>query len=286
MQRVLILGSKGTLGGQLLKLYPCALGWDREDIDVTDFAALRAKVAALGFVPDAVINCVAFNDVDGAEDRPRQAYALNADFVGSLARFTRELAIPLVHYSTNYVFNGEKGEYTETDTPAPLSIYAQSKLRGEELIARDGGQWYVLRTAVIFGPKGESDLSKKSFVDLMLDLSSKRDTIQAVSDEINSITYAPDLAYQTRHLLGLLPSPGIYHASNTGAVSWFDFATEIFRIIGRSVHVIPVPSTHFPRKAKRPPKAVLLNTKLPPLRHWHNALAEFLGFPLSAPSGN
>ena len=276
MQRVLILGSKGTLGGQLSKLYPQAIGWDREDIDVTDFAALRSKVAALGFRPDAIINCVAFNDVDGAEDCPELAYALNADFVGSLAGFTKGLAIPLVHFSTNYVFDGKQGEYTETDTPAPLSVYAQSKWRGEQLIARDGGECYVLRTAVIFGPKGESNLSKKSFVDLMLDLSAKRDTLQVVSDEINSVTYAPDLAAQTRYVLATRPGSGIYHATNSGQASWFDFAAEIFRLTGRRITLVSVPSTHFPRKAVRPARAVLLNTKLPAMREWKSALAEFL----------
>ena len=276
MQRVLILGAKGTLGTQLLKVFPQATGWDRDDVDVTDFPAFRAKVAALGFVPDAVINCVAFNDVDGAEDRPAQAFALNAHLVDSLAQFTRELSIPLVHYSTNYVFNGEKGEYREDDAPSPLSIYAQSKLRGEQFITRAAGQAYIVRTAVIFGPKGESDLSKKSFVDLMLDLSSHRDTLQIVSDEINSITYAPDLAAQTHYLLATGPAPGIYHATNAGAVSWFDFATAIFRLAGKNVRVTPVPSTHFPRKATRPARAVLLNTKLPPMRDWQSALAEFL----------
>jgi len=273
---VLILGAKGTLGGQLQKLYPQATGWDREDIDVLDFPALRAKVAALQPAPDAVINCVAFNDVDGAEDRPQAAMALNAEFPGRLAQFTAELGLPLVHYSTNYVFDGARGEYEESDPPAPLSMYGRSKQRGEQSIAEAGGHCYIVRTAVLFGPKGASDLSKKSFVDLMLDISAKRDTIQAVSDEINSITYAPDLAAATRDLLDAAPQPGIFHAANSGGVSWFDFAQEIFRIAGRKVTVLPVPSTHFPRKATRPAKAILLNTKLPPLRPWQAALAEFL----------
>jgi dTDP-4-dehydrorhamnose reductase len=133
-----------------------------------------------------------------------------------------------------------------------------------------------VRTAVLFGPKGASDLSKKSFVDLMLDLSTRRDTIQAVSDEINSITYAPDLAAATRDLLANAPPAGIYHVANSGGVSWFDFAREIFRIARRRVTVVPVPSTHFPRKATRPAKAILLNTKLPPHRPWQAALEEFL----------
>jgi len=276
IQRVLILGAKGTLGGQLVKLYPQAAGWDREDIDVLDFPALRAKVAGLRPAPDAVINCVAFNDVDGAEDRPEAAMALNGEFPGRLAQFTGELGVPLVHYSTNYVFDGVKGEYEEADRPAPLSSYGRSKRRGEQLIAESRGRCYIVRTAVLFGPKGASDLSKKSFVDLMLDLSAKRDTIQAVSDEINGVTYAPDLAMATRDLLACSPAAGIYHVANSGGVSWFDFAREIFRIAGRKVTVLPVPSTHFPRKATRPAKAILLNTKLPLLRPWQAALAEFL----------
>jgi len=277
--KVLILGSKGTLGSQLMKLYPEATGWDREEIDVLDFPSLRARVAALASPPDAVINCVAFNDVDGAEDRPRQAFALNEDFPGKLARFTRELGVPLVHYSSNYVFDGVRGEYAETDRPAPLSAYGRSKWGGERRVAEAAAQSYIVRTAVIFGPKGESDLSKKSFVDLMRDLSAKRDTIQAVSDEINSITYAPDLARATRDLLDRLPEPGIYHLTNAGSASWFDLAGEIFRITGKAIRLEAVPATHFPRKARRPPKAILHNTRLPALRPWQAALEEFLQSP-------
>jgi len=276
IRRVLILGCKGTLGGQLMKLYPEATGWDREDVDVLDFPSLRARVASLSSAPDAVINCVAFNDVDGAEDRPHQAYALNAEFPGRLAQFTGELGIPLVHYSSNYVFDGARGEYVETDQPAPLSAYGRSKRGGEERVAEAAAHGYIVRTAVIFGPKGESDLSKKSFVDLMRDLSAKRDTIEAVSDEINSVTYAPDLAAGTRTLLERLPEPGIYHLTNRGSASWFDLAGEIFRIAGNTVRLVPVPSTRFPRKALRPAKAILHNTRLPQLRPWQEALAEFL----------
>jgi dTDP-4-dehydrorhamnose reductase len=275
-RRVLILGSKGTLGGQLMQLYPEAVGWDREDLDVLDYPSLRAKIGSLGFTPDAIVNCVAFNDVDGAEDRPEQAFALNADFVAELAGYAKAVGVPLVHYSTNYVFDGVQGEYAEADAPAPLSAYGRSKLRGEQMAAASGAWCYVVRTAVIFGPKGTSGLSKKSFVDIMLDLSAKRDSIQVVSDEINSLTYAPDLAAGTVRLLGALPPPGIYHLTNSGGASWFDFAQEIFRIAGKNVTVLPVPSSHFPRKAARPPRAILLNTKLSPLRPWQAALSEFL----------
>ena len=275
--RVLVLGAKGTLGGQFMRLYPEATGWDREEVDVLDSSALRARLDGLGFVPDAVVNCVAFNDVDGAEDRPEQAFALNAEFPARLALWTKQKGVPLVHYSTNYVFDGAHGEYRESDAPAPLSAYGRSKWRGEQLVADNGGRWYVVRTAVIFGPKGESELSKKSFVDIMLDLAAKRDTIEAVADETNSLTYAVDLAAGTRDLLAAAPPAGIYHVTNSGGASWYDFAREIFRIAGKRTTVLPVPSARFPRKAKRPPRAVLLNTLLPPLRPWQEALTDFLG---------
>lgn len=259
-----------------MKLYPEAVGWDREDIDVLDFPAFTARVYSLGFLPDAVVNCVAFNDVDGAEDRPQAAHALNQTYPGQLAQFTARLGIPLVHYSTNYVFDGIKGEYQETDPPSPVSVYGHSKWAGEQRVAEAGGPHYIVRTAVIFGSKGESDLSKKSFVDLMRDLSSKRDTIEAVADEVNSITYAPDLAAATRDLLASQPPPGIYHRANSGAASWFELALEIFRIMGKNINLLPVPSSHFPRKAHRPARAILKTTKLPPLRPWQEALKEFL----------
>ena len=271
-----MLGAKGTLGGQLMRLYPEATGWDREDVDVLDTGALRARLDGLGSLPDAVVNCVAFNDVDGAEDRPEQAFALNAEFPGRLAQWTKEKGLPLVHYSTNYVFDGVHGEYCESDTPAPLSAYGRSKWRGEQLVMENGGRWYVVRTAVIFGPKGESELSKKSFVEIMVDLAAKRDTVEAVADEVNSVTYAADLAAGTRGLLEAAPPAGFYHVTNSGGASWYDFAREIFRILGKSTTVLPVPSTRFPRKATRPARALLLNTRLPPLRPWQEALADFL----------
>jgi dTDP-4-dehydrorhamnose reductase len=220
---------------------------------------------------------VAFNDVDGAEDRPEQAFALNAEFPGRLAQWTKENGVPLVHYSTNYVFDGTRGEYLEGDAPSPVSAYGRSKWRGEQLVAANGGQWYVVRTAVIFGPKGESELSKKSFVDLMVDLAAKRDSVEAVADEVNSVTYAVDLAAATRSLLEAAPPAGIYHATNSGEASWYDFAREIYRIMGKSTMVLPVPATRFPRKAQRPARAILLNTQLPSMRPWQEALAEFLG---------
>jgi dTDP-4-dehydrorhamnose reductase len=276
IRRVLILGCKGTLGGQLMKLYPEATGWDREDIDVLDFPALRARVASLPSAPDAVINCVAFNDVDGAEDRPHQAFALNAEFPGSWRNSPASWAFRWYTTAPTTSSMEPAANMWRPTSPRPFPPMDGPNWGGEERIAEAAAHCYIVRTAVIFGPKGESDLSKKSFVDLMRDLSAKRDTIQAVSDEINSVTYAPDLAAGTRDLLERLPEPGIYHLTNRGSASWFDLAGEIFRIAGKTVNLLPVPSTRFPRKALRPAKAILHNTRLPELRPWQDALAEFL----------
>lgn len=272
--RVLILGAKGMLGGALRALDPGAVAWDREDVDVTQAEAFHARVADLR--PKAIVNCVAFNDVDGAEDRPETAYALNAAFPERLGALAADLDVPLVHYSTNYVFDGEKGTYAEYDAPNPLSVYAQSKREGEARVLASGARVYVLRTAVIFGRKGESEISKKSFIELILDLAKTRGTLSVVNDEINSITYAPDLAAATHMVLDTGLAPGLYHATNSGAASWFDLASEVFRIRQVKIHVEPVSSARFPRKARRPAKAVLLNTKYTPLRPWQQAVAAFL----------
>jgi len=273
---ILILGAKGMLGGALQKVFPDALAWDREEADVTRLQDLRFKIEDLEIKPTAIINCVAFNDVDGAEEKQDAAYLLNTEAPGNLAALCKDLSVPFVHFSTNYVFDGNAGEYQETDIPSPLSIYGQSKFLGEQAIVEKGGQFYIIRTSVLFGPKGESDLSKKSFIDSMLDLSTKSDTIKVVEDEFFAITYVHDLAGAVQSLLLTMPKPGIYHLVNSGVTSWYDLAKEIFSIMHKDIIIIPVSSSEFPRKAERPKKAVLLNTKLSLLRSWQSALKEFL----------
>ncbi len=266
------------LGGQLVKVFDKdATGWDRKDSDVTDFANLKSKILNLKSLPDFIINCVAYNDVDGAEDDQETVFRLNAEVPENLAKICKELNIVLVHFSSNYIFGKGKGEYSETDLPNPLSVYAKSKYQGELAIQKVGGKIYIIRTAVLFGPKGESELSKKSFVDIMLSLGEKGGLVKAIDDEINSITYAVDLAGQVKLLLEKGKPYGIYHITNSGSASWYDFAKEIFNIIGKKVDLIQTLSADFKRKAARPKKSVLLNTKLPPLRPWQEALWEFLG---------
>lgn len=275
MSKVLVLGSKGMLGGQLLKVFGNeAQGWDREDCDVRQFKDLTLKIQAFG--PDAIINCVAYNDVDGAESNVEAANILNGELPGQLALISRELDVPVVHFSTNYVFDGKKGEYKEDDVPSPLSVYAASKYKGEQLLQHRAEKFYLIRTAVLFGPPGESTSSKRSFVDLMLDLSEKTDTIKAVNDEVNSVTYVNDLAQAVRILPAQKFPYGIYHFANLGSASWYDLAKEIFSITGKKINLEAVPSSAFKRYAPRPKKAVLLNTKFIAFRPWQVALKEYL----------
>lgn len=273
--KILILGSKGMLGQQLMDVFGAsAVGWDRTDVDVTKAAELGLKVKELS--PGVIINCVAYNDVDGAENNQEQAFSLNAEVPLSLAKIAKELDRPLVHFSTSYVFDGERGNYQENDKPSPVSVYAKSKYQGELFVRQNCEKFYIIRTAVLFGQRGASSQTKKSFVQLMLDLAEKTDAVRAVSDEINNTTSAADLAWAVKQFLQDNRPYGIYHITNSGQASWYEYAKEIFAITGKKIKVIAVPRTEFPRKARTPANGTLINTKLPPLRSWQEALREFL----------
>jgi dTDP-4-dehydrorhamnose reductase len=275
MNKVLILGAKGMLGGALQKQLPDCIAWDREDCDVADFENCKLKILNLTSL-EAVVNCVAYNDVDGAETHKDLAFLLNAEVPKQLAKICHQLNIPLVHFTSQLVFDGAKGGYQETDLPHPISLYGESKYQGEQNIQNQTDKFYIIRTSVLFGPKGRSELSKTSFVDLMLDLSLKHATIKVVDDEQSSVTFVDDLAANVKEILQNKPTFGIYHITNSGSATWYGLAKEIFTITGRLVELAAVPASEFPRPARRPAKAVLVNTKLPPLRPWEEALKEFL----------
>ncbi len=273
---VIILGAKGTLGTELMKIFPGSLGWDKEDCDVTNLQQLKSKLGELKDQIDTVINCVAFNDVDGAESNVETAVLLNSTVPKNLAQICKDFGFTLVHFSTNFVFDGQKGEYVEKDEVNPQSIYGQSKVLGERAVLEAKCKAYVVRTSVLFGKKGLSPSSKRSFVDIMLDLSTSTNEVRAIKDEVNSVTYVVDLAQAVKNLLEAKPEYGIYHLTNSGQASWFDFAQEIFKLKHSHVVTVPILGKEMPRKAPRPKKAVLINSKLPQLRPWQEALSEFL----------
>jgi len=263
--KILILGSHGMLGSDLVKvLSPIydVTAWDRDDLDVTDESAVKSRVSEVN--PDIIINATGYTNVDGAEADRDCALALN----GHAVKYLNDCGAILVHYSSDYVFDGEKdGEYEESDTPNPINVYGESKLRGEEALI---GKFYLIRTSWLYGHNG------KNFVETMLSLAENRDEITVANDQIGKPTYTEDLAYATAKLLSDRPDFGVYHLVNEGSMSWYDFAKEIFEISGSNVKISPVTSEEFVRSAKRPKNSRLKNTKRPHLRPVKEALREYL----------
>jgi dTDP-4-dehydrorhamnose reductase len=277
--KVLILGSKGTLGQALVARFQTGFeitAWDREECDVTA-PDIGIKIKAIK--PYIIINATAYNAVDKAESDPAEkqlAFLLNARVPENLAKISAEINAVLVHYSTDNVFKGDsKAGYRESDQPAPVNVYGESKFTGEQAVIKFAPKYYLIRLSRLFGVKGVSSASKKSFVEIMLEKKSDP-TLTVMNVEIASPTFAPDLAELTADLILKKMPWGIYHGTNSGACTWFEWATEIFKQVGNGPQLTPVYAPQSPRPAKRPEFSQLLNTKLPPQRSWQDALADFL----------
>jgi len=281
---ILILGGRGNLGSQLTKIlsveYEVA-AWDRDDVDALDFKRLRQKIKELA--PELIINCVAYNAVDKCEDKTEYelAYNLNAELPGKLADIALETNAILIHYSTDYVFNGTeiKKEFEESDVPNPINKYGESKFAGEREIVRrgqDGLRYYLIRTSKLFGPLGASPQAKPSFFDIMSGLSQTKTEITVVNEELSCFTYTVDLAEATKRLWELEVPFGIYHLVNEGACTWYEAAEELFRLKKIKVGLRPVRSENLLRAARRPKFSALKNTKIRKMRPWKAALKEYL----------
>lgn len=281
-ERILIIGSHGMLGQDLVRTFEADMNFqvfdfDRGEIDITSEESLRKKIEEVD--PKAVINATGYNAVDkceGDEIEFELAKKINGYGPGILAKICKEKGIPVVHYSSDYVFDGEKGEYSEEDRPLPISNYARSKFLGEEEIQKNTDKFWLIRTSKLFGSPGKSSMSKKSFFDTMLDLSKDNSALKLVDGEKSCFTYTPDLALETKKMIEEKIPFGIYHVINEGACTWYEAAKELFKMAKIEVEVIPVPSSEFPRPARRPNSSVLLNTKLKPLRNYKDALKEYL----------
>lgn len=282
-RRVLILGAKGMLGQELERVYREDEGyevaaWDYGDIDVTDFMAAEKKIRDFG--PAVIVNAAAYNAVDQCEESEEEyakAMRLNAEVPGFLAHLARELDATLIHYSSDYVFDGESTQgYAEDADPHPISRYGMSKLEGEKRVIAEGGKYYVVRLSKLFGKPASSAAGKKSFFEKMLEVAKSKEKVTVVDGEKGCFTYAPDLALASKVLEMYQKPYGIYHLVNEGAVTWYEAAQELFRIAGRAVTVEPVSSDAFPRPAKRPDCSALKNTKFITLRPYTEALEEFL----------
>ncbi|NTW14999.1 MAG: dTDP-4-dehydrorhamnose reductase [Candidatus Moranbacteria bacterium] len=283
-KKVLILGSKGMLGQELVRVFAeggyAVTGWDFGDIDVTDATAARERILMLS--PDVILNAVAYNAVDLCESddaEAKRARRLNAEVPGELAAIANGLGAIFVHYSTDYVFDGEQetGGYAEDAEPNPLSVYGRSKLGGERSVAEVGGKSYVIRLSKLFGKPAISAGGKESFFAKMATVAHEKGTVSAVDDENGCFTYAPDLADATLSLVSDEAPLGTYHLVNEGAATWYGALRTYFDVAGIDTPVTPVSGDAFPRPARRPKDSTLRNTKRPRLRSLREALAAFSG---------
>ena len=273
--KVLILGSLGSLGQTFAEIYQDAdvTAWDRPQLDITDEATVMQKIGELA--PNLIINCAAYNAVDKAEEDRATAELINGTAVGFVAAAANKVGATMVHYSTAYVFDGNNAEgYNEDDIPKPQSVYASSKLLGEQQLVEHCEKYYLIRTTWLYGK--ESITGKPSFVDLMLSLAKDGKEIKGIIDEFGQPTFVKDLALGSRKLVDEKKPFGIYHLTNQGMASWYDWAAEIFKIKNMDVKLGKAMSSDFTRPAKRPQYGVLINTKAQQLRPWHEALKEYL----------
>lgn len=258
----------------------------RETLDLSDAEAIRATVRALR--PAIIVNAAAYTKVDAAESDRQAAFAINAEAPALLAGEAARTGALLVHYSTDYVFDGSaRAPYVEAAPAAPLSVYGASKLEGEQRIAASGAAALVFRTSWVYGLRG------RNFLVTMQRLARERDTIAVVDDQTGVPNWSRALALATARVLALgvtalRERAGLYHLSCGGQATWFEFAREILR--ETSVHVRPIPTSDYPTPARRPAYGVLDSSKFTrtfgfSLPHWRDALAECLATRPSAERG-
>lgn len=269
--KILLLGKTGLLGKAMLSVFQGhheIIGLSHTECDITDKKSIDSAVKF--HKPALIINTTGYTSVDRAEDEKERAFSVNAEGVLNLCKILAPEKIPLVHFSTDYVFDGTKSEgYIESDSPSPISVYGASKAAAEHEILKNLKSYYLVRTAWLYGPGG------KNFVDTMLTLAEEEKPLKIVNDQIGNPTYTFDLAQAVLRLLDG-KAYGIYHIVNEGDCSWYEFACEIFRELGVPQEIIPITSEALNRKAKRPKYSMLRNTKLHHLRPWREALTSYL----------
>lgn len=280
--RYVVIGATGQLGSDLVRTFDGAgtlIPLTHQQIDILAAASAAATLAALR--PTHVINTAAWNLVDRAEDEPRAAFAINGEAVGTLAAVCERIGATLVHFSTDYVFDGAKrAPYVEDDTPNPLSAYGESKLVGERLARERCARAIVVRVAALFGIARSSGKGGTNFVETMLRAAAAGRTLRVVTDQVTTPSYTVDVARSVWRLLAEA-SPGIYHVTGDGETTWYEFAREIFRREGLTPALTGVSAAEFGARARRPPYSVLAHRALRALGHpepppWTDGLAAYL----------
>ena len=273
--KVLVTGARGQLAGALIEAYKDAqvLAYAREELDIADFDAVMSRVERER--PDVIFNCAAYNNVELAEDEPDEALTANAFAVRILARAAHQFDATLVHYSSDFVFDGDIGRpYTEEDSPNPQSAYGQSKLLGE-WFALEVPRAFVLRVESLFGGP-----NAKSSVDRIVDAITRGEDARVFTDRTVSPSFVVDVAAATKALVAR-GAPGLYHCVGTGYATWYGVAQEIARLMGHEVdaRIVPMSVADVSLKARRPRFAALNNDKVmsvAAMPTWQDALRRYL----------
>ncbi len=280
---ILVTGAGGQLGMEWVKFLG-RMGLEHhamtsKDLDITNSGAVDLTLNRVK--PEVVVNCAAYTDVDGAESDVEKALRVNRNGVGHLAEWCAGNSIPIIHYSTDYVFPGRKTDlvtypdgYPEDGETDPVNRYGESKRAGEELLFEAGAPYLLIRVSWLCGEFGNN------FVKTMLKLGNERDRIQVVKDQIGSPTYAASVVKLSHQLLQQ-GHKGIYHITSGGMISWYDFASEIFRMAGVNTVVEPVSTSEYPVKAPRPAFSKLDSSKISStlsiqMEEWDEGLTELM----------
>lgn len=277
--KVAIIGSSGQLGTDLVKAFKAqheVLSFTHKDLEITDYSSCLVLKECR---PEVVINTAAFHKTDQCEEEPLKTFAVNAIGAKNIAEISIEIGATTVYISTDYVFDGTKNEpYTEEDTPNPINTYGISKLAGE-CYTRQNPKHYIIRVASLFGVAGASGKGG-NFVETMIEKARKGEVINVVDDMWMSPTYTKDAAEVMRKMLELNLPFGVYHVTNEGQCTWFQFASEIFKLLGLNPKLNPIKTSQLQAKARRPVFSALKSVKLPKhgikTRRWENALREYL----------
>lgn len=275
--KVLVTGVKGQLGydvvNELEKRGMEAVGVDVQEMDITKEESVYQVMDSV--LPDAVIHCAAYTAVDAAEENEELCRKVNVDGTSYIAQACKKVDIPLIYISTDYVFDGE-GErpWEPEDIRKPLNVYGQTKADGEIAVQEILNKYFIVRIAWVFGING------KNFVKTMLNLGKDRSQLTVVNDQFGSPTYTYDLAKLLVDMI-ITDKYGIYHATNEGICTWYEFAKEIFKVAGLEVQVDPVSAEEFKAKAKRPSNSRMNKDKLETngferLPAWQDALERYI----------
>jgi dTDP-4-dehydrorhamnose reductase len=281
--KIAIIGADGQLGTDLCKTLSNSevIPLTQTDIEITSLDSVRKALSHRK--PEAIVNTAAFVRVDDCETEPDKAFQVNALGARNVAVVAQELGAKLVHTSTDYVFGGEpepkRSPYNEFDVPIPLNIYGKSKLAGENLVQHLCNSHFIVRTSSLFGIAGAMGKGG-NFIETIIRLAKERDELKVVNDQVFSPTYTPDLAGKIAQLIAT-EYYGIFHITNSGACSWYEFAREILKLARLKTPITPITSAEYPQKARRPNNSALDNYQLrllgmSDMRSWQEALKDYM----------